>query len=538
VFGADTSWDCDADVVVLGLGAAGAATALIAAKAGGHVVVLEKQAGGEDTAGTGRHLSSSHLSGGVYLQPTDLAGARSYFRSLSSFGTVPGGPVWCDETVRDAYCEAAIGISDWLASLGAEIRRFGSGAEHEFPGIETLDCYRFRGSGLGMMTFLETCVRLQPRIELRYSVAADKLLTDRAGRVVGVRGWDSRRRRALAVRARRGVVIATGGFEFNEELKLNNLRCYPVYFTGSPASTGDGVSLAADVGASLWHMNCVSARFVAKLDECASAVPLQINAPKSAEPWATIMVDQTGRRFTSERFKEHTVCYEAGLFDSQRLTFPRIPSYLIFDSGRMEALPLWQRESGVAGPALLRDWGHDNGEWLDRGYIVDGKDIADLAERIGIDGDRLSRTVREWNRACLRGKDGRFGRPTRDLVPLDRPPFYALQAWPGGSNTHGGARRDDHGRVLNVDRDPIPGLYAAGEFGSMFGMLYSGNGGTLSECFASGMIAGRALMSGGLRPAPRQVRRRSRNRDGARHPRFAIAASVSATSQYFILHIR
>jgi len=73
---------------------------------------------------------------------------------------------------------------------------------------------------------------------------------------------------------------------------------------------------------------------------------------------------------------------------------------------------------------------------------------------------------------------------------LNEPPYYAVRVWTGGPNTQGGAKRNAKAEILNVDDGPIPGLYGAGEFGSMFGMLYPSGGGNVSECFAFGRIAG------------------------------------------------
>lgn len=80
-----------------------------------------------------------------------------------------------------------------------------------------------------------------------------------------------------------------------------------------------------------------------------------------------------------------------------------------------------------------------------------------------------------------------FGRPAESLIPLDQPPYYCMPLYPGGSNTCGGPRRDEHARILNPFGAPIPGLYGAGELGESVGLLYPANGGNLSEsvCLAA-----------------------------------------------------
>ena len=101
----------------------------------------------------------------------------------------------------------------------------------------------------------------------------------------------------------------------------------------------------------------------------------------------------------------------------------------------------------------------------------------------------LCKTVENYNSYCRNGSDLEFRRRPETLIPLDNPPYYAVRLWPGGPNTQGGPRHNRKSQVVNVDGGAIPGLYAVGELGSTFGMLYTG-GGNLAECISSGRIAG------------------------------------------------
>ena len=107
-----------------------------------------------------------------------------------------------------------------------------------------------------------------------------------------------------------------------------------------------------------------------------------------------------------------------------------------------------------------------------------------------MDPDALAKTVRSYNTYCRRGEDPEFGRKPEGLVPLTNSPYCAVQMWPAGPATHGGPRRNARSQVLNPRGEPIPGLYAAGELGSVYGMLYIAAGGFLAECIAFGRIAG------------------------------------------------
>jgi succinate dehydrogenase/fumarate reductase flavoprotein subunit len=176
------------------------------------------------------------------------------------------------------------------------------------------------------------------------------------------------------------------------------------------------------------------------------------------------------------------------LYDSQKLEYPRVPSYWIFDRRRMDAGPL---PFMFYGPMLYRlyRWSKDNREEIKRGWIVQGKTIGELAGHLKMDAKVLNKTVEDYNRYCEQREDLDFHRPPQDLVPIQDPPFFAVSLWPGSANTQGGPRRNHKAQVLNTRGQPIPGLYAAGEFGSIYGMLYPGTGGNLAECFAFGRIA-------------------------------------------------
>ena len=151
-------------------------------------------------------------------------------------------------------------------------------------------------------------------------------------------------------------------------------------------------------------------------------------------------------------------------------------------------------------------WSGDNQQEIDRGWIMKSGTIEGLASTILKDPDNgtmmtastLTETVKRYNRLCRGGEDVDFGKPGRWMQALEDPPYYAAKLWPGGPNTQGGPRRNIRGQVLRVDNTPIPRLYAAGELGSVWGMLYQ-LGGNIAESFAFGRIAGANAASEKLR---------------------------------------
>ncbi|MBC8477485.1 MAG: FAD-binding protein [Dehalococcoidia bacterium] len=226
-------------------------------------------------------------------------------------------------------------------------------------------------------------------------------------------------------------------------MKLRYLRVYPMYFAGGTGNTGDGIRMAQEVGADLWHMNCVSARLCAKFPDFPMGVFIDFSGggwsqrsmktEKEKAPAGFIIVDKYGRRYMTEELKPHTASYECGWFDSYKLEYPRVPSYHIFDRRRMEYGPLAQLSSGPTGPHLLYKWSRDNMVELRKGWIVKGETIAELAANLNMPPENLADTIDTWNRHCQAGSDSEFARNPLELVPLDEPPYFAIGLFPGGS---------------------------------------------------------------------------------------------------------
>jgi succinate dehydrogenase/fumarate reductase flavoprotein subunit len=489
----DGNWQESADVVVLGFGGAGAVAAITAHDRNAEVLIVEKQP-------KDHHYTNTQMSGGAFISPTEVKSVLNYMEAVCR---VENDLYWTDQNTLHAWAEYTAENQAWVESLGGKIKLSGSGGEHrEIPGWESINVFSFAGSGLGMHNFLTSQVA-QRRIHVLFNTTAHKLLTNLKGEVVGVRVISGEQKLVKDIKAHKAVIMTTGGFEYNETMKLNYLKVYPAYFCGTSANTGDGHRMAMEVGADFWHMNCCSARAVAKFPHFPIAFSMDFygwnidqrhlgrqTLDTTKVPAGYVIVDRAGKRFTSENFKDHALYYELALYDSQRLCYPRVPCFWIFDRRRMEGGPLPVRLGGATGPVQLYRWERDNKQEVEKGWIIQGKSIEELARSAGIPPTDLVDTVRNYNNYCQQGNDPEFSRRTLDLVPIDYPPFYAVPLYPGGPNTQGGPRRDYRARVLNVDGDPIPKLYAAGELGSVYGMLYPSGGANLAECIAFGRIAG------------------------------------------------
>jgi succinate dehydrogenase/fumarate reductase flavoprotein subunit len=499
-------WHMDADVVVIGLGAAGAVAAITAHDGGARVLILEKQE-------VRKVISNSFMSGGSFICPSDVQEAKRYMESLCKVDT---DLYWTDPDILHTWAQYTSGNKAWIEGMGGTgITLARKGGEYKLPGFESIDVYHSADlGGPGLMRLLDHHVNTR-RIGVMHQTRAMKLLTNSKGEVTGVcASTGGEEAKLINIKSRRAVILTTGGFEFDEGMKLQYLKVYPTYFLGTPANTGDGIRMALGVGAQLWHMNCCSARLVMKFPDLAVALNPVFGGKDWSSPWretelATeakgggeaesreartgvgyIIVDRAGKRYARETFKPHSFYYELAGFDTQKAFYPRVPSYWIFDQKRLDDGPLVRTRSGAAGPAGFCRWSADNREELDRGWIIKGNTIKELADQAGLGPECLTETVHRYNEYCRQGKDVEFGRQPSTLVPLDTGPYYAVKLWPGGPNTQGGPQRNSRAQIVRPDGTSVPRLYGAGELGSIYGMLYPAGGGNLAECIAFGRIAG------------------------------------------------
>jgi succinate dehydrogenase/fumarate reductase flavoprotein subunit len=341
---------------------------------------------------------------------------------------------------------------------------------------------------------------LSREVPIHYGVAAKELVLGDGGAVIGVRAERGGER--MLYRARRAVIIACGGYEYNVRMRkafLDGPGIEGWAFYGSPANTGDGIRMALRIGAALSRVGSIAGRVICAIPERRHGLRIGMNTSGVGKP-NEIVVDNHGRRYASERRitkdpSRYIFYKEALQFDTVSLTYPRIPSWMVFDSVMMRRGPI----VSVAAAAYNGiDWGTDNQNALRNGWILKGDTLEALAARVRehsdnrglMDAALLARSVETWNRHCAAGRDTDFEREPGTMGPVSEPPFYAIPLYPGGPNTKGGLRADAQRRVLDWDDRPIPRLYAAGEICSVFQFVYQG-GGNLAEGITFGRVAGR-----------------------------------------------
>lgn len=474
-------WDIEADVVVVGFGAAGVAAAVTAHDLGAAVVILEK-------APEGEHGGNTRVAGQGYLNTASAADAALYLKALCGPYAVPDAMVlaWADEMCRN---------NDWLESLG------GDPQEHQHPpvGIEFPDLpgsgcvHKFHDGPTYGYSYtwqrFERLVKERP-IRVLYETPGCELIQHPGTReILGVRA--QRRDEWINLKARRGVVLTCGGFENNQQMIRDYLPGVPYCYTsGSPWNEGDGIRMALSVGADLWHMNNYAGPSMAlKAPEIRTSFSMQALHFSKVTPGGMIVVGPDARRFCDEKFK--TRHGKVPLNGSWLPLSTPCPMFMIFDHALFAAGPLYDKHPSHGWTQIIEryPWSEDNRAELAKGWIKSAGSIESLAAAVGLDPVALAATVTRWNRHCPEGHDADFGRRLM-LAPLAEPPFYAVELSPSMLNTQGGPRRNEKGQIVRPDGGPIPRLYSAGELGSIYSYLYQGTG-NIGECLAFGRISGR-----------------------------------------------
>ena len=476
-----TRWDKEADVVVVGFGGAGASAAITAQDSGASVLIVEKAPKGEEGGNT-------RVAGQGYLNAEPRQDAIEYFNALC-------GPFTVAEDVVQAWADEIGQNNDWLTSIG------GDPQEHQHP-PEGIEFPQLPGSGsthkfhegpiVGYSNTWQLFERVvgEREIEVMYESPARELIQrNGSGEILGVRvdhGGDP-----VYVKANRAVILTCGGFENNQEMIRNYLPGLPYCYTsGSPYNEGDGVTMAMQVGADLWHMNNYAGPSMAlKVPEYRTTFSMVALHFSKVLDGGMIVVGPDANRFADEKRKtSHGKVYESGRWGP--LLTP-CPMYMIFDHKMFVSGPLYEKDPKAGWNPLIDryDWSDDNTAELARGWIKTGNTISELAKLIDLDASTLENTVSRWNKDSAAGTDTVFGR-TMMLDPLAEAPFFALELSPSMLNTQGGPKRNGKAQVIRPDGSPLPRLYSAGELGSIYSFLYQGTG-NIGECLAFGRISGR-----------------------------------------------
>lgn len=472
-------WDEETDVVVVGFGGAGASAAIAASDAGANVIVLEKAPEGQEGGNTSVSGGGSNVG---------LAEDEEYF-----YAQFP-------DTIADEEIAGTIeelkSLKEWMVGHDAQLADTAYGDAFLFVG----------GNGYSLFTWLKDVAVNSPGVVIKYSAPATKLIFDpETKEVFGVVAEQDGN--PINIKAKRGVVMACGGFEA-DHFKMTSYYppSVPIFACGTPYNTGDGIDMVAEVDAKLrgfgsieWGCHCCKVGS----EEIGVALAHSFQNPESYTN--AIIVNKKGKRFVNEtyggRYKEGSIqrplhakeqlpelalefvsFQHEGMGEASGGTglyeYANFPMYMICGETRIsngEALFRAAGEGSGNHWASLRGlytWSADNQTEIDKGWIIKADTLEELAEKTGIDV-ALADTVQKYDADVAAGADSEFGR-TYDLTAIGDGPYYACELGMSIINSQGGPERDAEHHVLNNDGQVIPRLYSGGEFGSIYVFNYPG----------------------------------------------------------------
>ncbi len=536
-------WDERVDFVVIGSGAAGLSAAITATHDGASVAVLEKAS----TIG-----GTTAVSGGVYWVPghphmesigvaDDRHAARRYIlRNAGGRG---------DEDLIDCYLDRAPGLVTFLeevADVEFQPMRLYPDYHPEFEGGCTggrsLDNPLFDTNELGewksrlrrnpvngrMPIRIEEAITwgvfskpfgfpvadviarskagyvhggaaligrllkalLARGVEPRTESPASDLVVDSEGRVRGVVA--NAPEGQVAIEARHGVLLASGGFEWDDALRARFLGGRVERSASPPSCTGDGLRMAMELGADLGNMS--EAWWCPMVDipgETYDGAPLHRAEFGARCLPHSIIVNRRGRRFVDEAHNYNDMTKAFFAFDAYECAERNIPAWLIADSQYLRKYIFVATMPGRDVPE----------------FVTQAPTLRELAQNLGVDADGLEDEVARFNGFAETGVDPDFGRgesafdrlygdpdckPNPNLGALSEGPFFAIAIHPGTIGTKGGPRTDTDGRVLHAGGGVIPGLYAAGNaMAGLSGSGYPGAGITIGAALLFGHLAAR-----------------------------------------------
>ena len=440
----------DTEIVIVGAGGAGMAAAIMAKQAGKDFVILEKMpyVGGNTTKATG----------GMNAAETHYQKEQGIEDSVELFAadTMKGGHDINDPELVHTLAEKSAEAIDWLDSIGAELpkisfsggastNRIHAPADGSAVGNYLVDKFYAKLKELGVSVMLNT-------------EATELIMKD--GKIAGVKAESDD---AIYTINAKAVILATGGFGANEDMYTQyrpDLK--GTVTTNAPGATGDGIVMAQAVGAALVDIEQIQLH--PTVEQTTSML-----ITESVRGDGAILVNQGGKRFTNELLTRDAV-------SAAELAQEGCYAYILFDQHLRDNLKAIEK-------------------YVTNGLTVQADTIEELAEKLSIDPATLAETLKNWNEIVKNQNDTEFGRTTGMNNDLSTPPYYAIKIAPGIHHTMGGVKINTAAEVIDVNGNPIPGLFAAGE---VTGGVHGGNrlgGNAVADIVIFGRIAAESAVA-------------------------------------------
>ena len=471
----DTYFDATYDVIVLGFGGAGATAARFAADAGAKVLLV-------DSAPEGHEGGNTRYCMQYLATNSDINNEKQFYKGLTY-------PFFLDNKMIDTFAEGSVNLPKYLKKyLGVKpfsfkknsdepfvktLKAFGYDEYPEIKGEETNDTITVhkgvRDSALWTILRQEILKRSQ-NIDVWYASPARHLIKGNDDKtIVGVQ--IEREHVLRNIKAKNGVVIATGGFENNEQMKETYLNQYNLAPFGSLYNKGDGIKIAIEADADLWHMN----KYIP-----GSTVTFKIPKGHRAHlvlGWpfmnhgSIFTAGDDGSRYTREDEPgRHGYIYFHG---SYRQPPTQYHPHLVFDYRQYKKLD----KTKLPFPEVL-----DN--------LIKADNLKELAKKIKADPKILEQTVSDFNFFVKQKRDFTLNRNPKTMQIFSQTgPYYAIPMQHNITNTQGGPKRNSNAQIIDTYNRPIPHLYGAGELGHLNANEYVG-GQDMADNLIFGKIAG------------------------------------------------
>ncbi len=445
----------DADVVIVGAGGAGLSAAITAAENGAKVIVLEKM----NNVGGNTLISGGEMAvPGNWLQKKEGIedSVETFYNDILKGGDNENDP----ELVR-VIAENALNAAEWLKDDvnvtfedymlffgGHSVKR--SLVPLNASGVELIEKLTVKAESLG--------------VEIYTNTQAKKLVVEN-DKVVAVKAENNGKE--ISFNAKNGVILASGGFGSNLEMRIaNNPEMdEKILSTNSVGSTGDGITMAEEIGA-----QTVDMQYIQTYPTCDPETGTLLYVGDVRLEGRAILVNLEGKRFVEELERRDVI----SLATTEQTGGV---SYMYFDEASMQA----------AGVAESHKTEYEN--LIERGILVKANSVKEAAEHFGIDAEELQKTIDRYNSYCETGKDLEFNKRGK-LIAFEEGPCYIMKSAPAIHHTMGGLKINKEAQVLDKNNNVINGLYAAGEVtGDIHGTNRLGSD-AIADIVIFGRIAG------------------------------------------------